>query len=286
MRYLSPLRYPGGKASLSSFLAELILAQRPRPRVYMEPFAGGAGAALYLLRGEYVDQIVLNDLNPGIAAFWRVVFGQTDELIERMMTCELSVEAWWGYRAQYAADDSSDIDRGFATLYLNRTNRSGILDARPIGGLEQAGPWKLDVRFNRRELANRVRHIGSYRTRVEIRQRDALDMLADSDTTGTLLYVDPPYLLQGGELYMDNLTWEDHERLARLLATQHRQWMLTYDADPRVPKVLYSNLRCAEFAIKHTAAVQQVGNEYAVFARSMRIDSLDALSRTYARWVP
>jgi DNA adenine methylase len=114
--YVSPLRYPGGKAHLAGFLAELLTSQRRRPKVYVEPFAGGAGAALRLLYGEHVDRIVLNDLNPGIAAFWRSVFHHTDELIEHIRTCELTIDAWRQYHATYMSGAPSDIELGFATL--------------------------------------------------------------------------------------------------------------------------------------------------------------------------
>jgi len=283
--YISPLRYPGGKAALANFLADLIALQKPRPRVYVEPFAGGAGAALRLLYGEHVDRVVLNDLNPGISAFWHAVFHDTDDLIERVRKCELSIEAWHDYRAQYLSGDCSDVELGFATLYLNRTNRSGILDARPIGGLQQAGKWNLGVRFNREDLANRIRILGAYRDRVDVQQQDALDLLATIDTTEALLYVDPPYIVQGDDLYLDTLTWGDHQRLAKLLKRHHRRWMLTYDTDLRVPNLLYKNLRCAQFSIKHMAAVQQIGTEYAVFSQSLRIDSIDNLSRGNASWL-
>ena len=283
--YISPLRYPGGKAALAPFLADLMGSQRPRPNTYIEPFAGGGGAALRLLYGEYVDRIVLNDLNPGIAAFWRAVFRCTDELIELIASCELSIDAWRCYHEQYMSGACSDLELGFATLYLNRTNRSGILDARPIGGMQQSGKWKIGVRFNRDGLIERVRILGSYRNRVEILQRDALDLLNEIDTRKTFLYVDPPYLIQGDELYLNTLSWSDHERLADILIGHHNHWILTYDVDPRVPGTLYSDLRCAEFSIKHTAAVQQMGNEYAVFSPNLVVNSLDKLSRGYADWV-
>ena len=283
--YVSPLRYPGGKAALATFLADLIDSQRPRPRVYVEPFAGGAGAALRLLYAEYVDRVVLNDLNPGIGAFWRALFQHTDELIEQIRSCELSIEAWHSYRTRYQSGEGTDIELGFATLYLNQTNRSGILEARPIGSLQQAGEWKLGVRFNREDLATRVGILGAYRDRVDVRQQDALELLASLDTKDALLYVDPPYLVQGDELYLDTLTWEDHQRLARMLKKQHRRWMLTYDADSRVPDLLYRKLRCAQFSIKHTAAVQQMGTEYAVFSEALRVPGIDNLSRGRATWL-
>jgi DNA adenine methylase len=259
-------------------------SQRPRPSTYIEPFAGGGGAALRLLYGEYVDRIVLNDLNPGIAAFWRAVFRCTDELIELIESCELSIDAWRLYHEQYMSGACSDLELGFATLYLNRTNRSGILDARPIGGLQQSGKWKMGVRFNREGLIERVRILGSYRNRVEILQRDGLDLLGEIESARNFFYVDPPYLMQGEGLYLNNLSWSDHERLADILIGRHKQWILTYDVDSRVPGSLYRDLRCAEFSIKHTAAVQQMGNEYAIFSPNLIVASLDKLSRGYADW--
>ncbi len=283
--YISPLRYPGGKAALAPFFAELMDAQTPRPHTYVEPFAGGGGAALRLLYEEYVDRIVLNDLNPGIAAFWRAVFWNTDELIGLIASCELSIDAWHTYREQYTSPLSSDLELGFATLYLNRTNRSGILDARPIGGLRQTGKWKIGARFNREGLIERVRILGSYRNRVEVLQSDALDMLKATDTKRVFFYIDPPYLTQGDDLYMNTLSWNDHEKLSRILMDRHNHWVLTYDVDPRVPNMLYQDLRCAEFSIKHTAAVQQMGNEYAVFSPRLRVESIGRLSRGYAEWL-
>ncbi len=237
--YISPLRYPGGKAALAPFLAELMNNQRPRANTYIEPFAGGGGAALRLLYGEYVDRIVLNDLNPGIAAFWRTVFWHTEQLTDLISDCELSVEAWQRYHEQYMSATGSDVELGFATLYLNRTNRSGILDARPIGGMKQTGKWKIGARFNRQGLIERVNILGPYRDRVEVLQCDALDLLTSIDTKKCFLYVDPPYLTQGDELYLNTLRWDDHERLAKILTAHHNQWILTYDVIPeyRMPSI-------------------------------------------------
>ncbi len=91
---LSPLRYPGGKGALAPFLGRIIEAQRPRCMVYVEPFAGGAGAAVRLLFDEYVDHIVLNDIDPGVAAFWRSVFSHTEELARLIETSPVTIDAW------------------------------------------------------------------------------------------------------------------------------------------------------------------------------------------------
>jgi len=291
MRYLSPLRYPGGKAKIAPFLARLIREQQPSPRVYAEPFAGGAGAALALLIGEHVDRIRLNDFDAGIAAFWRAVVNHTEELANLVQNEPVTLDAWHRHRERYTNSHGSDIELGFSTFFLNRTNRSGILRARPIGGLDQTGQWKIDARFNRDDLAERIRSIGRYGSRISVTQLDVFDFLSlISDEPRHqrgrhFLYVDPPYLLKSEDLYLDTLSWNHHKQLARFLRRTGLRWLLTYDVDPRVITDLYPGNPCVQFAISHTAARQHVGDEYAVFSKKTKLISLDGLSVSAARWV-
>ncbi len=282
MYYVSPLRYPGGKGALAPFLGQLIISQPIRPSTYVEPFAGGAGAGLRLLYDEYVDRVVLNDLDAGVAALWRSVFYRTAELERRILRCRVTVPEWRRQRNIYSHSDGHDVlDLGFATLFLNRTNRSGILSARPIGGLEQTGPWKIDARFDRRELVERIRMLGRYRNRVTVMQEDGVGLLSAFliAKAKAFAYVDPPYLSQGSELYLDTLEWPDHQQLARVLQRSRGQWFVTYDQDERVLNELYPGRRCAAFQLAHTAATQHVGSEYAVFADSLRVTSLKGLGK-------
>lgn len=284
-RYLSPLRYPGGKARLGRFIAQLIASQPRHAVQYVEPFAGGAGAALRLLFDEHVEQVVLNDLDPGIAAFWRILFQHTDELVQRIRACPVTIEEWHRQREIYLTQSTDDLELGFATLFLNRTNRSGILNARPIGGLEQAGKWRVGARFNADRLIARIRLIARYATRVTIYEEDGIAFVRRYlHDRRSFIYLDPPYLGKGGDLYLDTLEWADHARLAKTLRAAG-SWFLTYDADSRVPKQLYRGLRCAVFGIAHTAQVQHVGREYAVFAESLHVPSLDGLGRGDARFL-
>lgn len=285
-RYLSPLRYPGGKARLAKFVGGLIAKQKNRPLRYVEPYAGGGGVGLRLLVDEYVDEIVLNDLNPGIAAFWRTVFTEPEILLEQIQTSELTIDEWHRQRAVYTAGGESDAELGFATFFLNRTNRSGILNARPIGGLEQRGKWKIDARFDRQQLADRIQGLSRYRSRVTICEADGASVVADYlDEGGSFVYADPPYLEKADDLYLDTFGWEDHVALADLLNRNPEGWMLTYDADDRITDVLYPERRCAEFQMSHTAAVQHVATEYAVFAEQVAVGELDTLGSGEARFV-
>lgn len=286
--YLSPLRYPGGKARLAPFIAALIRAQPRRPKLYAEPFAGGAGAALKLLVDEVVEGIRINDLNPGIAAFWRCVFHETEAFVRKLERATVSIPAWQRHRRIYLTPDGrTDLELGFATFFLNRCNRSGILTARPIGGLEQNGAWKIDARYNAQRLAERVRYVGEFRDRVEVTQLDARDFIATQSrhADDVLLYVDPPYIVQGDDLYLDRLSYADHQGLAKVLDGSPVRWFMTYDCDDRITDDLYPNLRCAQFNIKHTAQIQHVGSEYMVFAENVVVPHLDILPRDDADWI-
>lgn len=265
---------------MSGFLGRIIEAQVPAPTTYVEPFAGGAGAALRLLVDEYVDHVVLNDLDPGVAAVWQSVFHHTEDFARRIEAAEVSVEAWRLHHETYkASHDSADpLELGFATFFLNRTNRSGILRARPIGGLNQAGAWKIGARYNREELARRVRLLGNYRNRVTVCQEDGVALLSSYLTPESFVYADPPYLVRGSDLYMNALGWEDHRRLARVLTASRGRWMVTYDHDERVPN-LFARQRIAEFSIAHTAAKPHIGREYAVFANGLAIPGLSGLGK-------
>jgi DNA adenine methylase len=275
--FLSPLRYPGGKGKLAPFVGDLLTAQPRHYRRYVEPFAGGAGVALRLLVDEYVDEALLNDLNPGIAAFWRSVFSHTSAFLALLKKCRVSVPEWRRQRAVYESQLDDDLALGFATFFLNRTNRSGILDARPIGGLDQTGEWKIGARFDKSVLTHRIKTLASYATRVTICEKDGIaiaeEFASDEDS---FIYADPPYLEHGDDLYLDTLEWDDHVRLAYTLR-EAEGWLVTYDADPRIVSDLYKGRRCAEFRMSHTAAIQHVGKEYAVFADSLRLPPLKRL---------
>jgi DNA adenine methylase len=285
--HVTPLRYPGGKGELAPFLGRLIAAQASPPTTYVEPFAGGAGAALRLLHNEYVERVVLNDLDKGIAALWRSVFRRPSELARKVEKATVTVAAWRRHRNVYLDPEGrDDLELGFATLFLNRTNRSGILTARPIGGLKQTGRWKIDARFNRSELVRRIELLSRYRNRVTVLNEDGVEMVAPflRRTAKSFVYVDPPYLGQGSDLYLDTLGWADHQQLATILQRSSAPWLATYDLDDRVPNTLYPRRRCATFSIAHTAAIQHVGGEYAVFSDRLVVETLHGLGRD-ARFV-
>lgn len=286
LRYLSPLRYPGGKAKLAEFVGRLMAEQPARPTRYVEPFAGGGGVGLRLLIDEHVDEIVLNDLNPGVAAFWRALFESPELLVELIRERPVTVDEWHRQRSIYQTATSSDLSRGFATLFLNRTNRSGILDARPIGGFDQNGAWKIDARYNVEGLVARVTTLARYASRVTVAQEDGVGLTErELEQRQVFVYADPPYLVQGDRLYLDAMSDAGHSELARVLRQGPAQWLLTYDADPRIKDDLYAGFRCAQFSMTHSAGIQRTGFEFAVFPSGLEVPSLNGLGHGDAVWL-
>ncbi len=47
---ISPLRYPGGKAKVYKEIVDLLKKNNKMETTYIEPFAGGCGLALMLLK--------------------------------------------------------------------------------------------------------------------------------------------------------------------------------------------------------------------------------------------
>lgn len=287
MRYLSPLRYPGGKARLAPFLERIIRAQLPAPTQYAEPFAGGAGAALKLLQDGVVEHIHLNDLNPGIASMWRAMLHETDAFLELVAKTPIDLNEWKQQREIYQTPiGREDLELGFSTFYLNRTNRSGILNAGPIGGLEQRGDWKIDARFNRSGLINRVKAVAAMKDGISVTEMDGLDFLDSLNHLGDdlFVYADPPYIVQGEGLYLHAFDEIAHLELAEKLAEIESPWLLTYDDDPRITDVLYRGGRCATFPIAHTAHKQHVGSEAVIFSKHLELPDMEITAGRIAQW--
>jgi len=128
----SPLRYPGGKTGYASLLKKVIDANDLRGCDYAEPFAGGAGAAITLLLDNYVDSIYLNDFDPSIYCFWKAILSKTSEFIKKVKETEITIDEWKRQREIYRKQNSQRyLSLGFATFYLNRCNRAGIIGANP-----------------------------------------------------------------------------------------------------------------------------------------------------------
>jgi DNA adenine methylase len=274
----SPLRYPGGKKVLSDFLADVLAVNGLEDGIYVEPYAGGAGAALSLLFGEHVQRIVLNDADPCVFAFWHAVLNRKDDFIRRLRETPVTIDEWKRQRDIYRNyGRHSRIKVAFASFYLNRCNRSGIMvNGGPIGGLEQAGKWRIDARFNKDELIRRIEKIHLYRDRIDVYNMDAIDFLRElagrSDDIGdTLVYLDPPYFLKGRELYLNHYSPEDHVTLATYMKQQTNfLWIMTYDDISEIRR-LYEGCVITTFQLDYSAHSRKKGQEICIFGSNLEM---------------
>jgi DNA adenine methylase len=276
----SPLRYPGGKQILAKVIAHLIKLNRANGGLYAEPYAGGAGAALTLLFGEHVDRILINDGDRRIYAFWRAVLNKTEQLIEMIQQVPLTVAEWRRQRDVYKNPSKHTyLHVGFATFYLNRCNRSGIISGGgPIGGIGQKGKWKIGVRFNRDELSRRLSKIALYRERIDVSGMDAVEFLTSKvaplgPKPKAFVYLDPPYFAKGRDLYLNHYKAGDHAGLARYVRDEAKYtWVMSYDNVPQITS-LYTGLRQVPFDLDYSARERRVGSEVMISKRSVQFPS-------------
>lgn len=285
MPNVTPLRYPGGKARLFKYFHRLVAQNDLYDCTYVEPFCGGAGVAIELLRASLVDGIHLNDFDRAVFAFWHQAVYNTSALCDRIEQTPVTMESWEECKAVYASSDVSALsDLGFATFFLNRTNRSGILKAGVIGGKGQGGQWKLDARFNKGELIDRIERIGRLSSRISVTQLDACDLVSGlslSPSSRLLVYLDPPYVQKGPGLYLNAYQEEDHRRLAALVKKLPCNWVVSYDDDPLVRELYDGN--CAQDLSLHYSAQahSRIGQERIYFSAGLTPPCMDGVSSRY-----
>ena len=277
---LTPLRYPGGKTSLFEFFDSVIKEHELKNVTYIEPFAGGAGAAVSLLLLERVQRIVINDYDKAIYSFWKAITERNDDFLNLIENTPVTVEEWQRQKQIYKNCDADNfIELGFATFFLNRTNRSGILNAGPIGGKSQSGEWKIDARYNKENLKEKIRLIGVYADRITVLNMDGgevIDRYADDESA--FFYIDPPYFIKGADLYLNAFKYDDHSRLSKTIHKYPRaKWLLSYDNEQAIIN-LYPKFNRSIFDLKYSAHQNsRLGSELMVFSNAIDINIIRKL---------
>ncbi|MDN2567923.1 DNA adenine methylase [Aquibium sp. A9E412] len=255
----SPFRYPGGKGFLTGYLASQLETLTAGDRHYAEPFCGGAGAAINLLEDGAVATIHLNDADIRVHSAWRAIVQETDRFLERLANVPLTLEEWHASRDLLISSEAGEysFELGFATYFINRTSRAGIiLGSGPIGGYRQTGRWKIDARFYRESMSRRIAWIGENRDRIRLTNEDALVFMARAKDRmpleRTLLFVDPPYVQAGSKLYLNAMSESKHSALADMLQSGgYPHWILTYDNHPLIHR-LYADFTLRSIQVNYS----------------------------------
>ncbi len=280
----TPLRYPGGKSVLSPLLADFIVRNNLSDGIYVEPYAGGAGAGLNLLFSEYINQVMLNDADRAVFLLWKSILFQTDTFIKLVNDTPINIEEWKHQRFIFKNQSMfSDLEIGFSTFYLNRCNRSGILYAGPIGGQSQTGRWRLDARFNKSNLTRKIKKIALYNTRISIHNLDAIEFLENYirpislKESKILVYLDPPYFSKGNQLYLNYYKKKDHEILSNYIGDQSSfKWIISYDDVSEIHE-LYRNREKSIISLNYFAHSSRIGREVIIFCPKCVLPDLKGL---------
>lgn len=280
--HYSPLRYPGGKNKLSAFIAKLCVDNNINGH-YVEPYSGGASVALFLLLNNFVKKITINDKDRSIYAFWYSVLHHTERLCTLIVNTPVTIEEWKIQKGVQSKKESAGLlQLGFSTFFLNRTNRSGIINAGFMGGVAQTGDYPIDCRYNKADLIARIKAIAARKKNIRILNRDAVDLIdlisSEAKNQNVVFYFDPPYYLKASSLYMNHYADDNHQEVSeRIRAIENINWIVSYDNVPQIQD-LYAECNKKEYSFNHTAYSSKVGEEILFFSPFLKIPVLEEMN--------
>ena len=232
---VTPLRYPGGKTWLFDYVKEFLHFHGLESNVIVEPYAGSASISIGLLRANPMQEAYLSEKDPIIVSFWNAVLTKNDELVEYISALEITMETWFALKKYLSPTNATNynlVEVAGAFLFYNRTNYSGIIKGGPLGGKKQLSSYKLNCRFNKDRIIDRILGLKSLDGRLHIVESDGLAFMREMTSTSPdnlFFYVDPPYYGAGKDLYRFYFTDENHEGLSSFLTNLDIPWLLSYD---------------------------------------------------------
>ncbi len=275
----SPLRYPGGKGKITEYIRTIFEENGLNDGHYVEPYAGGAAVALSLLFLENASHIHINDLNKSIHAFWYCVLNETEDLCRKISATRVCPTQWRVQKAIQNNKENEDmLSLGYSTFFLNRANRSGIINGGMIGGVEQKGNWLIDARFNKEDLIKKIQKIADYKSRISLYNLDACVLLKTVVPTlpnKTLVYLDPPYYVKGNRLYQNHYNHEDHIAVGSVVQKDlKRKWVVSYD-DVQPIHDIYEKRRKKVYGIGYSARNVYKGSEVLIYSDDLIIPDVE-----------
>jgi DNA adenine methylase len=240
-KQLSPYRYPGGKSKVADYLYTYL--QGSQKNTLVSPFTGGGSFELAMLESGVVQNIHLNDYDIGVFGLWWTIKYMPYELINKIETQKPTHNDYFFAQSVIKSDYKGVnlLEAAWASLLVNRLAYSGIYKANPLGG-RNGDPDKLLSRWNPKNLIARIEKIHSMSDSIEVTNLDALSLIEEAYWNHeATLFIDPPYVKKGKDLYFHHYTKEDHISLAVLLDSLFHgcpgaDIIVTYDNDEWLSK--------------------------------------------------
>lgn len=277
----SPLRYPGGKTQLSKYVKYLLKLNNVSD-TYIEPFAGGFGVGLDLLYSNAVRKVVINDLDPSIFAIWYAILNNPIQFINLIKNTSVDIYEWNRQKKihEQTKQNPKSLDNAFSSFFLNRTNVSGIINGGPIGGKEQTGNYKLNCRYNKKVLINKIAKIASYKNRIVLTNLDANQFIVEEipkyPKNNTFIFFDPPYYSQGKNLYLSFVDKDKHGKLAQnIINLKKYNWITTYDIEEEILKLYQGKVKSYTYSLNYSVNKKRKAKEFIFANNNTKIKSFD-----------
>jgi DNA adenine methylase len=246
---LSPFRYPGGKTWLVPQIHKGLRSLALRPKLFIEPFAGGGIISLTMAHENLADHIIMVEIDEEIAAVWKTIFyGDVKWLVNSIVSFNMTAE---NVNKILALDYSTTEEKAFKTIIKNRTFHGGIL-AKGSGLVKYGEKGKgLYSRWYPQTLAKRINHIQRIKEKITFIQGNGLEVMAENNA---VFFLDPPYTAggkkAGNRLYTHHEL--DHELLF-LYCNNIECFLMTYDISSEIEHLAHKHLfDIKEIAMKNT----------------------------------
>ncbi|MBS0305972.1 MAG: DNA adenine methylase [Proteobacteria bacterium] len=209
-RRSAALRYPGSKWSIAQEIVSLFGDHHH----YVEPYFGSG--AVFFAKPVSPHELI-NDMNGLVVNFFRVLRDRTDDLL-------FALEATPWSRDEY---DQSHIVTGDALedarRFVTRIWQAHASDLAKKTGWKNRGAKQpargMSVRWQRvpSELAEMAARLKD----AEIENRPALEVMRRFATRDTLIYADPPYLMQTRtqKMYAHEMSVDEHLEMLEVLTS-------------------------------------------------------------------
>jgi len=234
----SPFRYPGGKTWFVPAFRRWMNILKYKPRVLIEPFVGGGIISLTALFEQWVETVVMVELDDEVASVWQtIVRGDAEWLAHQIVTFQMTRE---NVEAELQRVPTTTREKAFQTILKNRTLHGGIL-AEGSRFIRYGENGKgIGSRWYPKTLAQRIINLNHVVNRIDFRHDDGLKVMMEfADREDVIYFIDPPYTAggkrAGKRLYKHHQI--DHENLFTICETLTGNFLMTYDESEEVKEM-------------------------------------------------